>query len=217
MLKHELDAGAEARFTALKTAFSQLASSQEVWHIEAAGRTHDWKRNAGATGLVGRGSIRPGRGSPPRVEMNITVPTLPAGRQHLYFMPDQILVYEGSRVGAVAYSELRANAGLDVFSEDRPVPPDARVIGTTWRYVNKNGGPDRRFNKNRQFSRRRGADACSRTRADGSAIAARFSIEGPSAAACATGHRITQMQRDRFDGSPGHLPGYASPSAWVGS
>jgi hypothetical protein len=31
------------------------------------------------------------------------------------------------------------------------VPPDAIVVGQTWKYVNKKGGPDRRFKDNQQL------------------------------------------------------------------
>lgn len=37
------------------------------------------------------------------------------------------------------------------FIEEDSVPRDAKVINHTWRYVNKNGTPDRRFNNNRQI------------------------------------------------------------------
>jgi DnaJ-like protein len=37
------------------------------------------------------------------------------------------------------------------FIEDDPVPADATIVDRTWRYDNKNGGPDRRFNNNVQL------------------------------------------------------------------
>lgn len=37
------------------------------------------------------------------------------------------------------------------FIEDQGVPPDSHVVDYTWRFVNKKGGPDRRFNNNRQI------------------------------------------------------------------
>jgi hypothetical protein len=37
------------------------------------------------------------------------------------------------------------------FIENGPVPHDAQVIDRTWRYVNKSGGPDRRFKSNPQL------------------------------------------------------------------
>ena len=33
------------------------------------------------------------------------------------------------------------------------MPNDFQVVGHTWKYVNMNGGPDRRFNNNRHISR----------------------------------------------------------------
>jgi len=42
-------------------------------------------------------------------------------------------------------------AGLIRFTEDGVVPRDARLLGTTWRFVNKDGGPDRRFANNYQL------------------------------------------------------------------
>jgi hypothetical protein len=41
--------------------------------------------------------------------------------------------------------------GFTRFIESEGVPADATVVDHTWRYVNKNGGPDRRFNNNRQL------------------------------------------------------------------
>jgi hypothetical protein len=65
--------------------------------------------------------------------------------------PDRLLVYNWGGVGAVPYSQLHAKATEIQFREDAHVPGDAVRVGTTWRFVNKNGGPDRRFNNNRQL------------------------------------------------------------------
>jgi hypothetical protein len=37
------------------------------------------------------------------------------------------------------------------FIETGPIPSDSRQVDTTWKYVNKKGGPDRRFNNNHQI------------------------------------------------------------------
>ena len=37
------------------------------------------------------------------------------------------------------------------FIESEQVPRDAEVVGETWQYVNKKGGPDRRFKNNRRL------------------------------------------------------------------
>jgi hypothetical protein len=74
-----------------------------------------------------------------------------SGAATLAFYPDRLLVFRGATVGAVAYSALQAVAKESRFVEERGVPSDAQVVGKTWKYVNKNGGPDRRFNNNSEI------------------------------------------------------------------
>jgi hypothetical protein len=88
---------------------------------------------------------------PPHVQTNIEVPTLRAGVHTLYFFPDRLLVYDRTGVGAVTYPDLLVDIATTSFREDGSIPSDGRQTGTTWRYVNKNGGPDRRFNDNREI------------------------------------------------------------------
>jgi len=61
------------------------------------------------------------------------------------------LVFEGSQVGAISYDCLSVTLGQTRFVEDDDVPSDAQVVDRTWRYVNKNGTPDRRFANNRHL------------------------------------------------------------------
>src|SRR6185369_17699305 len=37
------------------------------------------------------------------------------------------------------------------FIESEVVPRDAQIVDNTWRFVNKNGSPDKRFNNNKQL------------------------------------------------------------------
>jgi uncharacterized protein DUF4236 len=151
VLRYELDSNAEASFTRLTRGFDQLCSCSAVWHVEASGDALDRKRSAGATQLIRRRTIHPLLSLPPRMECNLTVPTLPAGAQTLYFFPDRVLVYERSGVGAVAYGHLSTEAGQTRFIEEDIVPEDTEVLDRTWKYVNKSGGPDRRFSGNREL------------------------------------------------------------------
>ena len=53
--------------------------------------------------------------------------------------------------GGIGYGDFHVGQGYTRFIEDEPVPSDATIVDHTWRYVNKNGSPDRRFNNNRQL------------------------------------------------------------------
>ena len=66
-------------------------------------------------------------------------------------MPDVVLCWQHGTFGAVSYRDLQVRDSTTRFIEDGWVPSDAAVVDRTWRYVNKSGGPDRRFNNNAQL------------------------------------------------------------------
>jgi hypothetical protein len=150
-LRYDVSGPVQGAFAALAAAVDDVGRSALVRRVDAHGATHDWKRNAGAGALVDSTDVRLASGLPPRVTSNITVPVLPAGRQTLYLFPDRILVRDGGRYGAVAYADVAAETAITRFIEERATPHDAQQVGTTWRFVRVDGGPDRRFNNNRQI------------------------------------------------------------------
>ena len=151
VLFFELEPEIEALYQKLHDSFGQLSSSSSKWHVEAEGAVKDRKRNAGATSVIKRTSISLGTGNPPYVKTNVSVPFIPVGKQTLYFFPDKVLIFEPNSVGAVSYPNLRISVESTRFIEDGSVPGDAKVVGRTWKYVNKRGGPDKRFNDNREL------------------------------------------------------------------
>lgn len=73
------------------------------------------------------------------------------GRQTLYFFPDRVFIFDSGRVGAVSYPNLQVAVSPTRFIEDARPPGDAKVVDKTWKYVNKRGGPDKRFKDNREL------------------------------------------------------------------
>jgi hypothetical protein len=148
---YELDDTAEKAFGDLYAAFEILRGCSRAWHIAAEGRVRDVKYHAGANALVDREPIALTVGGIPFLKSNIAIPAVLVGRRLIVFMPDRVLVFDSDAVGAVAYSNLRIEVAASRFIEEKEVPPDARVVDQTWRYVNKSGGPDRRFKDNNQL------------------------------------------------------------------
>lgn len=128
-----------------------LSRCATLWHVHHATATGDAKRNAGATTLIRRTPVRCSDAPFPNVETNVGAYSVVVGPQKLLFLPDRLIVREGDRVGAVPYEHLSASGAPITFVEAGPVPPDGQVIDHTWRYVNKSGGPDMRFNNNVQI------------------------------------------------------------------
>lgn len=136
---------------AIGKAFDTLRSVERIWRVEADAHTSDWKRHAGATSLNKRGSMHLAPSRPRSIRGVASFPAFLFGRQKLYLLPDAALFVDGRSVTALHYRDLDVSQRDINFIEDERVPGDTVVVGTTWRFVNRNGGPDRRFNNNRQL------------------------------------------------------------------
>ncbi len=141
----------EAIFQKLHNAFQLMANCRGIWHTEAQASIKDRKYHAGANALVKRNLIRLAFGQPSFVKTNINVPAIPAGKKTLYFFPDRLLIFQENTVGAVNYRDLKIALNQSRFVESGTVPSDAKIVDYTWHYVNKNGGPDKRFRDNRRL------------------------------------------------------------------
>src|SRR5262249_38424649 len=65
--------------------------------------------------------------------------------------PDRLLVSGEDGLRALRYEELSVIFREARFVEEGAVATDAELVGTTWRYVNKKGGRDKRFRDNREI------------------------------------------------------------------
>jgi uncharacterized tellurite resistance protein B-like protein len=148
---YDLDSEMESAYQRVLDCVAQIASCGGMWHIDARGHVYDPKYHGGAGQIVRRQRISVGFAQPPHVKTNIAAPAIPLGATTLYFFPERLLVFTSNGVGAVSYNDLSVVINDKRFIEDGAVPHDAQVIDQTWQYVNKSGGPDRRFNNNRQI------------------------------------------------------------------
>lgn len=151
VLIYDLDDVAIERFQGFVDSFADFFRSNRMWLYEQRAVTSDWKRNAGATQLMKR---RPANALPdgdPKVRTNLSIPCLSSGNERIYFLPDAVVVRFGTSLAAYRYDELNLSAGTEIFIEEGMAPRDAQVVGQAWRYTRRDGGPDRRFNNNRQY------------------------------------------------------------------
>lgn len=129
-------------------AFDELKNCKKQWHITSYNHTSNYKYNSGAATLLNRVPIVIRNQTPKNMKTNISIPCIPVGKQKLYFFPDRILIDNGKNVGGISYENLEIKAYNTRFIETQMKPSDGVMIDQTWRYVNKNGGPDRRFTNN---------------------------------------------------------------------
>ncbi len=136
------------RLALCNVAGEALARTASLWHVFASNATIDRKYHAGAGSLIRRTPTRCALGSLDGVAVNLDCWSISVGPQQMLFLPDRLLVREQKRYASIQYDSLIAVHETTRFIEDGRVPTDTQVIDTTWRFVNKSGGPDLRFNNN---------------------------------------------------------------------
>ncbi len=151
VLLYEVEDEFERAFQVLNDAFAEMRRCKKSWHMEASAHVKDRKRHAGASSLIQRSPNSLSVKNPPRIRTNVATPCIGVGHQKLYFFPDKVLIVEKKGVGAVSYENLVIEVSPSRFIEEDSVPGDAEIVDHTWKYVNKRGGPDKRFKDNREI------------------------------------------------------------------
>lgn len=152
---YEVDDAPAGRFDALVGSFRTAAKSRKVWHMKAEAQirdAHTRKVSGGAGVLIDREDATPNEQGPKVIASNIAIPTITAKSRSVYFLPDRVLVLQGNTYADVPWESVDPAFDHSRFIESGSVPADAEVVGKTWKYVNKSGGPDKRFKDNRQLS-----------------------------------------------------------------
>jgi len=153
-LQYDMDDKFRQVYEQFTSHFKTFAQSARIWQHLNAYQTNDYKRTGGAGKLIKRASIRgisTNRPLLPHFVTNVAIPCIRLSNLELYFLPERLLVKRNNTFAAVFYKHLQIDSFTTRFIEDESVPGDARIVDHTWRYVNKHGGPDRRFNNNRQI------------------------------------------------------------------
>jgi hypothetical protein len=151
VLFFDLEPRVEAVYQTLTQSFETAASARKLQTVETTSQYADRKYSAGASQGLKLAKAVLSFGQPPGIAANISVPLLKSVKTTLAFMPDRVLAIQGSKVVSFSYLEIDAFSQDTSFIESETVPSDATVVDITWAYVNKNGGPDRRFKNNREI------------------------------------------------------------------
>lgn len=151
VLFYEPDTATSQLYSALSSGLQHAARAVKLKSVANTSRYGDTKYSAGATEGLKFAGASLSLGQAPGVVANVEVPVLKAGKTTLAFYPDRVLAFQGVAVGGVSYQRLQAVSVCTRFIEHEAVPSDARVVDRTWQYVNKKGGPDKRFKNNREL------------------------------------------------------------------
>ena len=114
--------------------------------ITAAHSQVDRKYHAGAHTVIETDATYLAKAPAPRLRSNVVPPSIKLGARGLYFFPDRVLVHYRDGFGVIQYGAVRTELQRGTFIlGGESLPLGAQIVDYTWRYMNKSGGPDRRW------------------------------------------------------------------------
>ena len=137
-------------FRALVDAARTLAASH-LWDVVATGDPTHIKSAAGVRMARRPARVTVGRLETLRPDLE-AVRLVNANGPDLWLFPGLLALGEpaGARPALVDLGEVTLDADALRFVEDGPLPPGVHVVEQTWRFVNRDETPDRRFSDNPQ-------------------------------------------------------------------
>jgi hypothetical protein len=141
---------ASAVWMRVQEAFEKLARSVCIWDITASRSKRVGHERSIATEIVDR---KPTQLSLKELEV-INCRFTPlcwrnANGGDMYLYPGFIIVFDhGENFAMLELKDIEYVFTPARFQEAEKIPADAKRVGTTWRYTNKNGTPDRRYIEN---------------------------------------------------------------------
>lgn len=146
----EMDGGMEQSYGALVDAFRALAACDLCWDTTSEAAVNQAVERTKATRSITRTPIVPDCRPAAIIEASRPALCFPnANGGDLFILPGLLLVFNrAADFALVSLAEVRLLYSTIRFQEEEGVPSDSNVLGETWKKVNKDGSPDRRFANN---------------------------------------------------------------------
>jgi len=130
--------------------FSKILKDHYLWAIVSEERNYDYKSNAGSTYLLERYNIDYSFSSSPykNLKCNVNIPSITNNNFGYYFFPDVLLEISSKGYKLISYENVKIKSGHTRFIESEVDASNFEIVDYTYQYVNKDGGPDRRYSDN---------------------------------------------------------------------
>ena len=138
----------------MKSSFHQLTKIHSIWDITSSQSIDKVRERSAASASIQRTRTNFEEKSLDFLTISDQAMVLNnKNGSDYYLFPGFIVAYESSNssFGIVDYKELNIESCKIKFIETQTIPTDTEVLGNTWKYVNKNGSPDKRFKDNYQI------------------------------------------------------------------
>jgi DnaJ domain len=143
LYKGNLDKGTSVRFSEIRNALEDLASSGKIWRLAGSARhpkagevVPSPERQPAKVGLL----------PTPGIKSDVPVWGIEAGDESIFFFPEGALIYIDDRYDPLPYKSMKVAFSSGRFFEE-DLPDDAEVVERTWRFSRPDGSPDPRYKK----------------------------------------------------------------------
>jgi len=149
-----LDDQALNEYISLENHFDLLSKSIKIWDVTSSQENDMIKTRSAASSSVTRTPIIFERGQLDYINNKyIPLKLNNANGGSLYIYPGFLVMPSkiSTAFAIIDFRDLHFEHHVQRFIEEETVPSDSQIVDQTWRYVNKNGSPDRRFSNNYQI------------------------------------------------------------------
>lgn len=141
-------------YISLRNNFERVCKSVKIWDITTSVSTDRVKTRSSADSTVTRTLVRFSKGTLDFINTKYEALVLKnANGGDIYIYPGFIVMLGSNDMdfGLIDFRDLDIGYHLQKFVEEEIVPNDTKIVDRTWKYVNKNGMPDRRFSNNNEI------------------------------------------------------------------
>jgi len=145
----ELTPWERRKYEKVCSAFETLMTTQRIWRI--VGRSYNEGNKLSSTISLTREKSGLQVGVFDYLKSSFDIPAIQCGDKWLYLYPKfAILSKTATDFIVVSYDDTRFWGEATIYAENSlfDIPSDATRMGETWKYINKDGQPDRRYSDN---------------------------------------------------------------------
>lgn len=149
-----LDNQALNEYISLENCFDLLSKSMKIWDVTTSQENDMVKTRSAASSSITRTPVSFERGQLDYINTEfIPLKLNNANGGSLYIYPGFLVMPSkiSTAFALIDFRDLNFEHHDQRFIEEDGVPSDSQIADQTWRYVNKNGSPDRRFSNNYQI------------------------------------------------------------------
>jgi hypothetical protein len=150
LVDYNFDTENKKKYNNLIQHFNSLSKSKKIWDITSQTWNDGTKDRSHATSLIDRRESFFNIDSLDLIETNASMMFFKnKNGNDFYIGPSFLISFGGANdIKIVDIDDVSVEFGSTNFIETSAVPSDAKILSYTWKYMNKNGGPDKRYNDN---------------------------------------------------------------------